>query len=154
MSERIEINPIVRKTLIRSFYFAEAMAVYERYYQPLVETYGPAREELTDPGRQEDRPPTWVPLVFHCTTEHNIGQIFRDGVLQPSKNGAVAFAEIPIGELDRMKYRHHDKQQVAVGFPRRYIESLGLMIRVLIAGLVLRWLQCPRLPPRGNRHAR
>lgn len=126
MSERIEINPIVRKTLIRSFYFAEAMAVYERYYQPLVETYGPAREELTDPGRHEDRPPTWVPLVFHCTTQEKIGHIFQEGALRPGKNGTVAFTEIPLGELDRMKYRHHAEQQVAIGFPRQYIQSLGL----------------------------
>ncbi len=28
--------------------------------------------------------------------------------------------------MDRMKYRHHKKDQVARGFPRKYIESLGL----------------------------
>jgi hypothetical protein len=126
MPEAININPIVRKTLIRSFYFAEAMAVYERYYQPLIATFGPAREELTDPGRHEDRPPTWVPLVFHCTTEEKIRQMFQDGVVRPGKNGTVALTEIPIGELDRMKYRHHAEQQVAIGFPRQYIQSLGL----------------------------
>jgi hypothetical protein len=37
------LDPIFRKTLIRHYYFAEAMAVYELYYQPLVETYQPAR---------------------------------------------------------------------------------------------------------------
>lgn len=120
------IDPILRKGLIRGFYFAEAMAVYERYYQPLVTTYRPALRELADPGRHEDRPPTWVPLVFHCTPEDDIEQIFKDGTLRPGKNGTVSFTEIPIGELDRMKYRYHGKQQVAIGFPRRYIESPGL----------------------------
>jgi hypothetical protein len=126
MSETMKIDPVFRKSLIRHYYFAEAMAVYERFYQPLVSTYPLAQQELTDPGRQEDRPPTWIPLVFHCTTEENIGQIFREGILRPGKNGAVAFTEIPIGELDRMKYRHHAEHQVAIGFPRRYIQSLGL----------------------------
>jgi hypothetical protein len=124
--ETTKIDPILRKGLIRGFYFAEAMAVYERYYQPLVATYRPAQKELADPGRHEDRPPTWVPLVFHCTLEDDLKQIFEDGRLRPNKNRTLSFTEIPIGELDRMKYRHHDKQQVAIGFPRRYIESLGL----------------------------
>jgi len=126
IQEMREIDSRFRKSLIRQYYFAEALAVYERFYQPLVSTYPPARQELTDPGRQEDRPPTWVPLAFHCTTEENIDRIFRDGALQPGNNGTVAFTELPIGELDRMKYRHHAKHQVAIGFPRRYIESLGL----------------------------
>jgi hypothetical protein len=126
MPESIQIDPVFLKTLIRHYYFAEAMAVYELYYQPLVETFQPARDELTDPGRHQDRPPTWVPLVFHCTTEDHIGRIFQQGALIPGKNGAVSFTEIPIGELDRMKYRHHSAPQLAIGFPRRYIESLGL----------------------------
>lgn len=126
IQEMREIDSRFRKSLIRQYYFAEALAVYERFYQPLASTYPPAQQELTDPGRQEDRPPTWVPLVFHCTTEEKIGRIFRDGALQPGNNGTVAFTELPIGELDRMKYRYHGKHQVAIGFPRRYIESLGL----------------------------
>jgi hypothetical protein len=121
-----EIQPILRKTLIRNFYFAEALAVYERFYSPLISSYAPARRELTDPGRKEDRPPTLVPLVFHCTTADRIQQIFADGALKPGKRGTVSFTEIPIGELDRMKYRHHGADQVAIGFPRRYVESLGL----------------------------
>jgi hypothetical protein len=67
-----------------------------------------------------------VPLVFHCTTADRIPQIFEDGELKPGRNGAVSFTEIPIGELDRMKYRHRGAEQVAIGFPRRYVESLGL----------------------------
>jgi hypothetical protein len=121
-----KIDPIFRKTLIRNYYYAEGMAVYEAYYLPLVETHEPARKELVDSGRHEDRPPTWVPFVFHCTTEDHIKEIFRQGALLPGKNGAVSFTEIPIGELDRMKYRHHSAAQIAIAFPRRYIQSLGL----------------------------
>jgi len=115
-----------RKTLVREYYFAEAMAFYEAFYLPLVKTYVPAREQLAEPGRQADRPPTWVPLVFHCTTVDRLSKIFEDGYLKPSERGAVSFTEIPIGELDRMKYRHRGAEQVAIGFPRKYIESLGL----------------------------
>jgi hypothetical protein len=116
----------LRRTLIREYYFAEALALYERFYLPLVSTYAPARMELADPGRQADRPPTWVPLVFHCTTVDHMAKIFESACLKPSERGTVSFTEIPIGELDRMKYRHHGKDQVAIGFPRKYIESLGL----------------------------
>jgi hypothetical protein len=55
-----------------------------------------------------------------------MGKIFEEGCLKPSERGTVSFTEIPIGELDRMKFRHHEKQQAAIGFPRKYIESLGL----------------------------
>ena len=44
---------------------------------------------LKDTGRHEDRPPTWVPLVFHCTTEDHIEGIFNDGTLT-SEKGVVA----------------------------------------------------------------
>ena len=86
IQEMREIDSRFRKSLIRQYYFAEALAVYERFYQPLVSTYPPARQQLTDPGRQEDRPPTWVPLAFHCTTEENIDRIFRDGALHAHLN--------------------------------------------------------------------
>jgi hypothetical protein len=120
------LDPILRQTLIRSYYFAEALALYEQFYRPLISTFGPAREELADAGRHEDRPPTWVPLVFHCTKADRIKEIFAEGVLRPGRRGTVSFTEIPIGELDRMKYRFHEAEQVAIGFPRRYIESLRL----------------------------
>lgn len=54
--EMSEIDPRFCKSLIRQYYFAEPLAVYERSYQALVSTYHPAKQELTDPGRQEDRP--------------------------------------------------------------------------------------------------
>ncbi len=114
-----------KQYLIRSYYFAEAMALYELYYRPLVETYAPARTELVDPGRAEDRPPTWVPLVFHCTTMDHVPAIVERGAIEVGDEGTVSFSELPIGELDRMKYRHHGSDQVAFGFPRRFLESVG-----------------------------
>lgn len=56
----------------------------------------------------------------------HIEQILVVGKLRPNNHGVVSFTEIPIGELDRMKYRHGAAEQVAIGFPRRYIQSLGL----------------------------
>ncbi len=120
------MDPIVRQSLVRRFYFSEALAVYENFYKPLVSTYRPASKKLVEPGRLEDRPPTWVPLVFHCTTLQKAREIFKEGMLTPSEGGTVSFTEIPIGELDRMKYRHREQEQIAIGFPRRYIESIGL----------------------------
>lgn len=119
------MNPILRSYLIRSYYFAESLAFYERYYAPIVSSSSQARDELTDPGRHSDRPPTWVPLVFHCTTEDHAQRIFESGRIEPCRNGTVSLTEIPIGELDRMKYRHHAAHQVAIGFPRRFLESCG-----------------------------
>jgi hypothetical protein len=139
------MDPIVRQSLVRRFYFSEALAVYENFYKPLVSTYKPASKKLVDPGRHDDRPPTWVPLVFHCTTLQKVPGIFEEGLLTPSDGGTVSFTEIPIGELDRMKYRHREKEQIAIGFPRRYIESIGLtpvlylqhnpLLRELVDGL-------------------
>jgi hypothetical protein len=120
------IPPILKRTLVRNFYFAEALAVYELYYTPLVSTYPPARKALKDSGRQEDRPPTWVPLVFHCTGLDQIEEIIASGQLKPNERGFVAFTELPIGELDRMLFRKPGKAQAAIGFPRRYTQSLGL----------------------------
>jgi hypothetical protein len=120
------MDPLLRRYLIRSYYFAEALAFYELYYSPLVRSYEPARRELNDPGRQADRPPTWVPLIFHCTTMDQVEAIFASGRIDVGRRGAVSFTEIPLGELDRMKYRHRGAEQVAIGFPRRAIEALGL----------------------------
>lgn len=118
------MDDLLLKYLVRSYYFAEAMTFYELYYDPLVSTYEPARTRLQDPGRQEDRPPTWVPIVFHCTTLELAPQIFESGFLKPGVNGTVSFTEIPIGELDRMKWRKGAAPQIAIGFPRRFIETL------------------------------
>jgi hypothetical protein len=120
------IAPNLKRTLIRNFYFAEALAIYELYYAPLVSTYPPARKALTDLGRQEDRPPTWVPLVFHCTPLSHMEEIIASGVLTQNARGFVSFTELPIGELDRMLFRKPGTAQAAIGFPRRYVQSLGL----------------------------
>jgi hypothetical protein len=36
----------LKRTLIRNFYFAEALAFYELYYAPLVSIYPPARKAV------------------------------------------------------------------------------------------------------------
>jgi hypothetical protein len=104
-----------RQFLTRSYYLAEAMAFYELYYHPLVETYSPARATLVDPGRHADRPPTWVPLVFHCTTADRVPAIVERGAIDAGHKGTVSFSEVPISELDRVKYRHGGAEQVAFG---------------------------------------
>jgi hypothetical protein len=73
--------------LVRYFYFSEALAIYELYYRPIVATSTKAQQELTDPDRQEDRPPTWVPLVFYCTTADRMGSIISDGMLKLNAGG-------------------------------------------------------------------
>jgi hypothetical protein len=54
-----------------------------------------------------------------------IKSIFESGKIELGRKGTVCFTEIPIGELDRMKLRHGPEEQVAIGFPRRYLEHLG-----------------------------
>ena len=81
------MDPIVRQSLVRRFYFSEALAVYENFYKPLVSTYRPASKKLVEPGRLEDRPPTWVPLVFHCTTLQKAREIFKEECLHHPKAG-------------------------------------------------------------------
>src|SRR5262245_52858008 len=115
------LTPLLRQYLIRSYYFAEALSVYQLYYAPLVSSYAPARTRLTDPGRQEDRPATWVPLVFHCTTFEDFENIVESGTIEPGSKGTVSLTEIPIGELDRMKFRRREPDQIAIGFPRRFL---------------------------------
>lgn len=118
------MKPLLLASLKRAYYFAEAMAFYDAYYRPLIETFRPARDKLADPNRHEDRPLTWVPLVFHCTTFRCFEKIIDCGFVQP-KRGYVSLTEIPIGELDRMKIRVRDPNQIAIAFPRRFIQSIG-----------------------------
>src|SRR5688500_1652333 len=101
------MNHIVKESLIRSYYFAEALALYERYDRPLVEIYAPATKELVDSERFEDRPLTWVALVFHCTTADRVPHIIEEGEIRPGESGSISHSELSIGELDRMKSRHH-----------------------------------------------
>jgi hypothetical protein len=88
------MDDLLLKYLVRSYYFAEAMTFYELYYDPLVSTYEQARTRLQDPGRQEDRPPTWVPMVFHCTTLELAPQIFESGYLSSFTKGVAKAASI------------------------------------------------------------
>ena len=64
VGEAIVIDPVLRQKLVRSYYFAEALAIYNRYYEPLVFTYAPARDTFTEASRSDDRPPTWGPAYF------------------------------------------------------------------------------------------
>ncbi len=112
--------------LKRSYYFAEAMAFYEAYYNPVREHITDAApQKLVDslklPGREQDRPLTWVPLVFHCTTPEAFEQIVATNFINPP----VSFSELPIGELDRMRIRTQAPKQIAIGFPRRCIQAFG-----------------------------
>jgi hypothetical protein len=114
-------------TIRRQYYLAEALAIYDAYYRPLVCTYPPAKNLEEDDCRSDDRPLTSVPLVFHCTTQDKFCNIVDSGSIELGKDGFVSFTEIPIGELDRMRIRHKiNKNQVAIAFPRRYIESLSV----------------------------
>src|SRR5215831_5834625 len=65
--------------------------------------------------------PARVPLHNRGSHSRNIAS----GKLEPSHRETISFTEIPIGELDRMNYRHHVAHHVAIGFPRRYTQSLG-----------------------------
>ncbi len=114
------------KAVRRQYYLAEALAIYDAYYRPLVCTFPPAKHREQDASRRDDRPLTWVPIVFHCTTHRKFYDIVKSGRIKPGDRGFVSFTEIPIGELDRMKIRHKDSPQVAIAFPRRYAESLSV----------------------------
>jgi hypothetical protein len=111
----------------RQYYLSEALAIYDAYYRPLVRTYPPAVHLEQSDCRSDDRPLATVPLVFHCTTQDKFRDIVETGSINPGKNNSVSFTEIPIGELDRMRIRFSDEElQVAIAFPRRYIENLAV----------------------------
>ncbi len=124
------MNPNLRQLLVRTYYLSEALAYYESYYAPMVQTVISHDLEnklrhLKQEGRSEDRPLTWVPLVFHCTTFQGFQEIVNSGIIRRSSGGYVSLTEMPPAELDRMKIRHRGEPQVAIAFPRRYIESIG-----------------------------
>lgn len=109
--------------LRRLFYFYESLALYEVYYDRLHETLG----KQPQPGREEDRPITWVPLVFHCTTFKALTAIMETGVIRPGKDKSyVSFTEVPITELHRLRSLGDRVSEVAIGFPRVRMEALGL----------------------------
>lgn len=113
--------------LKRNYYFFEAMAFYEAYYSPLseslsAESYPRIKATIESPERRHDHPLTWVPIVFHCTDFKSFKGIVADGVLR----APVSLTEIPIGELDRMKVRTSRSDQIAIGFPRRYLQTRKL----------------------------
>lgn len=111
--------------LRRHYYFCEVMAYYEAYYRPISD-HLPEYSPSGLPGRGEDRPLAWVPIVFHCTKLDTFTQIVNEGWIKPNNKSAVSLTEIPIGELDRMKSRGKECEQIAIGFPRSYIQSINM----------------------------
>lgn len=101
------------------------MAIYDNYYRPLVETFSPSRKRNANVNRSQDRPATNVPLVFHCTTFDDFEKIVDSGEIAPIKHSYISLTEIPIGELDRMKIRRGDEPQIAIGFPRFFMQAHG-----------------------------
>lgn len=116
----------LRNTLRRQYYLAESLAIYDAYYRPLVKTFLPAAHRDSNENRRDDRPLTWVPLVFHCTTHCEFKKIVESGKLKCGKSRYISFTEIPLGELDRMKIRDGNQEQVAIAFPRRLLEKKGV----------------------------
>ncbi len=115
---------LFEQELRRYYYFCEAMAFYEAYYSPAAEYItNSAPKQMKDAlaleGREQDHPLTWVPIVFHCTTFNSFATIVRDGIVKQP----VHLTEMPIGELDRMKIRTSEADQIAIGFPRRYVQT-------------------------------
>lgn len=113
------------KHLIREYYFSEAMALYKLYYDPLINFYEKAAKSE---NRKSDRDLTWVPLVFHCTDFEGFKGIVEEGFIGNKKQDSnkepyVSFTELPIIELDRMKIRKRNREQIAIGFPRRVLEN-------------------------------
>lgn len=107
---------------LRLFRFYEALALYELYYRKLDESM--ARNSV--PALAEDRPITWVPLVFHGTTLKGLAGILKEGQIHPSKNGCVSLTELPIADLSRLRSLNSRVSEIAIGFPRVVLEGKGL----------------------------
>jgi hypothetical protein len=115
--------------LRRFYYFAEAMAFYEAYYEPVSKRLAPSTprakavvKSLSGAFRNDDRPLTWVPIIWHATTFEAFEQIVEDGYLRPP----VSFTELPIGEVDRIRLRTQADHHVAIGFPRAFLETKAI----------------------------
>ena len=99
------------------------MAFYESYYSP-VGISCPAGKPSGIDRELDAHPLTWVPLVFHCTDSQAFSKIVKTGFIKPKK-GCVSLTEMSILELDRMKEKRKGKIQVAIGFPRSFVQQLG-----------------------------
>jgi len=105
--------------LKRLYYFYEAMALYDLYYENVVDVLASKKCIV-----QDARPITWVPLVFHCTSLKALREIVAAQKIE-AKNGYVSLTECPIDQLDRFRVLRKDFE-VAIGFPRVRLEGLGL----------------------------
>jgi hypothetical protein len=110
--------------LQRLYYFAEAMAFYEVYYSPVLESTADEklRYAVNNPLRAKDQPLTWVPIIWHATSLEKFEKIVQSGEIK----GPVSLTELPIGEIDRIRLRMKTNDQMAIGFPRRFLESKGI----------------------------
>jgi hypothetical protein len=111
----------------RFYYFAEAMAFYEAFYDPVRTRIVSGRhselhQSLSQPPRTEDRPLTWVPIVWHSTTFEAFKSIVSDGFIKP----LVHLTELPLAEIDRIRLRTKEHDQVAIGFTRRFAQEMGI----------------------------
>ena len=114
---------ITFKKCLRLFRFYEALALYELYYRKLDDSLG----RQSEPVFIEDRPITWVPLVFHGTNLKALTRILGDGQIRPSKcSQCVSLTELPITELSRLRSLGSRVSEVAIGFPRVVLEAKGL----------------------------
>jgi hypothetical protein len=107
----------------RLFRFYEASALYELYYRKLDDSLG----RNSTPALEEDRPLTWVPLVFHCTTLKALAGILCDGKIHLGEDKTyVSLTELPIVDLSRLRSLGGRVSEVAIGFPRVVLEAKGL----------------------------
>ena len=111
----------------RFYYFAEAMAFYEAFYDPVrkridAKRYHKVHQSVSQKPRTEDRPLTWVPIVWHCTTFEDFQGIVSDGCI----NSMVHLTELPLAEIDRIRLRKQEHHYVAIGFTRRFAQEMGI----------------------------
>lgn len=112
---------ITFEKLLRLYYFYEALALYDAYYErasDLNPKYAPIGDALDM---------AWVPLVFHCTYFERLKRILKDGEIRPGKGKSyIALTELSITELTRFQSLRPKPFEVAIGFPRSLLESKGL----------------------------
>lgn len=108
---------------LRLYRFYEALALYDLYYDRV----DAAVERDVPSVMAQDRPLTWVPLVFHCTNLKSLQGILEDGFIHPGSDKTyVSFTELPVAELTRMRILGPRTREIAIGFPRALLETRGL----------------------------
>lgn len=102
----------------------EAFALYDLYFTQINEFLSNTAVNTAAP--LNTRPLIWTPILFHCTNREHLSEIFKSGKIKTSKNDCISFTEIQIDQLDRMRLRKQEKDAVAIGFTRSYLETKGL----------------------------